>query len=565
MQKEASGFLLAFMGIAMNKSMKYWIELDRLKDVPGHFQLRAEKRFLLIKEFEAEYDTERDGENGKKTGKVESIRKFCEKKDLHLSTFYKWQKRYHEQGIKGLIPRWGYRKWKPANAEFIPNSLEKRKRSNNRKRIITRVIIDPQRPLQCLSQIRSAINKSTCVSRQKKKVALGFLDTINKLLVHRDYFRIDPPLSAGEIRQLKTIGAGSHKNSSLMAEAILMMNSGEPAYKIRLKVGRAPYTIFHAWRKKFNKDRLKSLDIRRDLPGRLERMSERKAKVFGIIHSPPSDFGINRTTWTHPAIRDAYIKTYGETISTATISRIVKGAGYSWQHARMVLTSPDPKYRDKIAKLLETLRGMKETERFFFIDEAGPWKAKKYGGKALVQHKSDRNIPEPKGHKRKGSVQFIVALEAISNQVTWHFTEAKNTTSLLSLVEELAGQYKASSRLYFTWDALTVHSSRAVERWLEKNNKKSAAEGKIPQIVVVPLPAKAQFLNVVESVISGMKKAVIVNSDYPTAEHMKKAIAEHFAARNRHFKDNPKRAGHKIWDASLFDPETLPGGLYRKM
>jgi hypothetical protein len=66
-------------------------------------------------------------------------------------------------------------------------------------------------------------------------------------------------------------------------------------------------------------------------------------------------------------------------------------------------------------------------------------------------------------------------------------------------------------------------------------------------VKTAPLPAGAQFLNVIESVFSGMAKGIIHNSDYPCAEAAKNAIDRYFKERNDHFVQCPKRAGRKIW------------------
>jgi hypothetical protein len=64
-------------------------------------------------------------------------------------------------------------------------------------------------------------------------------------------------------------------------------------------------------------------------------------------------------------------------------------------------------------------------------------------------------------------------------------------------------------------------------------------------VKTAPLPAGAQFLNVIESVFSGMAKGIIHNSDYP--EVAKNAIDRYFKARNSFFVRCPKGAGRKIW------------------
>jgi hypothetical protein len=81
----------------------------------------------------------------------------------------------------------------------------------------------------------------------------------------------------------------------------------------------------------------------------------------------------------------------------------------------------------------------------------------------------------------------------------------------------------------------------------------------------VPLPSNAQFLNVIESVFSGMKKAVIHNSNYRSPEEMKEAISRHFRERNAFFSENPRRAGNKIWENDFFeDVGNIRAGNYRE-
>jgi hypothetical protein len=68
-----------------------------------------------------------------------------------------------------------------------------------------------------------------------------------------------------------------------------------------------------------------------------------------------------------------------------------------------------------------------------------------------------------------------------------------------------------------------------------------------PDLQILPLPSGAQFLNVIESVFSGMARAIIHNSDYPSVERAKAAIDRHFAERNRHFRNRKQKAGRAIW------------------
>ena len=123
---------------------------------------------------------------------------------------------------------------------------------------------------------------------------------------------------------------------------------------------------------------------------------------------------------------------------------------------------------------------------------------------------------------------------------------------MIGLLEILHNQHQAHSKLYVTWDAVSWHNSTILTDWLDRFNEATQRQAAGPIIELVPLPTSAQFLNVVEGVLSGMTRAVINNSDYSSSDDMKLAISKHFTDRNRHFKDNPRRAGKAIWDADLF-------------
>jgi hypothetical protein len=53
-----------------------------------------------------------------------------------------------------------------------------------------------------------------------------------------------------------------------------------------------------------------------------------------------------------------------------------------------------------------------------------------------------------------------------------------------------------------------------------------------PIIELAPLPSRAQFLNVIESVFSGMSRAVIHNSDFKSVDDAKAAIDLYLSDRN---------------------------------
>ena len=113
------------------------------------------------------------------------------------------------------------------------------------------------------------------------------------------------------------------------------------------------------------------------------------------------------------------------------------------------------------------------------------------------------------------------ALSATTNQVTWVFVKAKDSSSMIDLVEILFNQNYSMKKLYVTWDGASWHSSNALVSWLEGFNAETKKAGKGPVIEFIPLPTSSQFPNVIESVFAGLKQSVIHNSDYQSEAEMK--------------------------------------------
>jgi len=265
--------------------------------------------------------------------------------------------------------------------------------------------------------------------------------------------------------------------------------------------------------------------------------------VFALLHSPPSVHGINRTTWKMKDLQ-RILHEQGHSISCDLISTIIKDAGFKWRRARVVLTSSDPNYQTKVERIVKILSELKSDEAFFSIDEFGPFAVKKRGGRKRVAPGEDYAVPQRQ--KSKGCLIITAALELSRNQVTHFYSDKKDTQEMIKMMDLLRTQYRNCSTIYLSWDAASWHISRDLALHVKQRNDEALAEGH-PVVKTAPLPAGAQFLNVIESVFSGMARAIIHNSDYCSVEAAKDAIDCYYAERNEYFQTHPKRAGRKIW------------------
>jgi hypothetical protein len=314
-------------------------------------------------------------------------------------------------------------------------------------------------------------------------------------------------------------------------------------------------TCSQTFRKYYNRYHASGMEAdlvpRRRGPKRREQQgTEGKEAVFRILHAPPSDFGFNRTTWKITDLQDA-LKKENYPLSKRTIRMTIKAAGYRWLKAKEVLTSRDPDYRTKLDDVKRILSSLAKDEGFFSIDEYGPFAVKHRQGLKLVARGEIATVPQ--WQRSKGVLIITAALELSTNQVTHFYSSKKDTTEVIKLLDILLARNQHLSRLYLSWDAASWHLSKCLTERIAANNSMAYVTGST-RVDVAPLPAGAQFLNVIESVFSGMARAIIHNSDYQSVDDAKSAIDRYFAQRNENFRMHPQRAGKRIWGSERHAP-----------
>jgi transposase len=282
-----------------------------------------------------------------------------------------------------------------------------------------------------------------------------------------------------------------------------------------------------------------------------------KELLISIIHSPPSQYGINRTSWKIDLLKDV-LASKGYDIGKNSISLIIKKAGYKFLKAKEVLTSNDPNYREKVEAITLILSKLRSNEKFFSIDEFGPFAVKEKGGRRLVR--KDEHPTFPQWQESKGCLIITAALELSTNQVTHFYSTKKNSREMIKLMHILIETYSGNKTIYLSWDCASWHSSINLMKAIDEVNKyKYRKKYNTPIVKLAPLPAQAQFLNVIESIFSGMATAIIHNSNYQSVAMAKAAIDRYFMERNENFRTHPQKAGGKIWGKELVAPKFKQG------
>src|SRR4029078_13176972 len=123
-----------------------------------------------------------------------------------------------------------------------------------------------------------------------------------------------------------------------------------------------------------------------------------RAALFALLHSPPSLHGVNRTTWRMADLREC-LGRQGIAVGKDLILKIIRSAGYKWRKAKVLLTSNDPKYKEKLDRIRAVLGSLGPEERFFSIDEFGPFAVKMKGGRRRVAPNEYPSVPQHQSSK----------------------------------------------------------------------------------------------------------------------------------------------------------------------
>ncbi|MFI5161237.1 MAG: IS630 family transposase [Sphingobacteriales bacterium] len=340
------------------------------------------------------------------------------------------------------------------------------------------------------------------------------------------------------------------KNIQLWRKAVVILDSYKcrPMLQISAQVEVSVPTML-VWIKRFTERGIKALE-HKDFTPDPKKVASNKIKrenLLKLIQQTPKAFDVNRTAWSLTALSRTYEKEYHSPLGTHAISHHLRNMGYQFQKSRERLVSPDKHFREKMDRITSILANLKADEKFFSIDEYGPAVVNMKVGWSYAKE-NEPKILSTYLKKSKGWYILTAALELGTNQITHFYSTVKNTAETVKLIELLCEQYKGSRTLYISWDCASWHNSKLLkDRIIEINRKAYREIHHTPKVVLAPLPSSAQYLNVIESVFSGMAKSVIHNSDYGGLDECKSAIDRYFMERNQYYLENPQKAGKKIW------------------
>ncbi len=255
----------------------------------------------------------------------------------------------------------------------------------------------------------------------------------------------------------------SHRNRSMVALASYRKIPSQTICAF-LGVGKA---FVRKYRNKFDSMGASIMFVRQTRSNRKVDNEDLRSAVFKLLHEPPACHGINRTSWTM-ALLSRILKENGRQVGIAVVAKMIKGAGYKWRKAKIVLTSNDPTYLEKLSRIRSILSNLQPDEAFFSIDEFGPFAIKMKPGRTLAPPGFQPTVPQ--WQKSRGCLIMTAALELSSNQVTHFYSAKKNTDEMIRMMEALINKYPGRRKLYLSWDAASWHISKQLFARIDAHN-----------------------------------------------------------------------------------------------
>jgi transposase len=233
-----------------------------------------------------------------------------------------------------------------------------------------RCLAQGQPPAFASAQLRSFIREAACprtlsARSSRERQRLSHIEWMRGLLQKKSN-EDDLNYESGSIPGLPILLGHLHdgrlmdRNRAMVA---LASRKGIPNRTISefLGVGKA---FVRNYRNKFESEGAPRLFAPQTKSNRkIDNAALRKA-IFSLLHEPPTNRGINRTSWTMALLRQV-LKDNGIQIGTALIAKMIKAAGYRWRKAKIVLTSNDPTYKEKLAHIRYILSNLQTDEAFF--------------------------------------------------------------------------------------------------------------------------------------------------------------------------------------------------------
>lgn len=301
------------------------------------------------------------------------------------------------------------------------------------------------------------------------------------------------------------------------ARMVLLAATGESISSVARQLGTSRIRVYQ-WLHRFQNDRIEGLkDLSRS--GRpVTITSLERHQVIATACRSPQEFGIERNTWSHEAIREAVV-TSGlvRSISTSEVGRILDGADLKPHRVKMWCHSKDPDYQKKLRAIVRLYVKRPRGEPVLCIDE-------KTGMQALSRSRELQPAqPGRPGrfefeYKRNGTRCLFACFNIGTGKVLARCTTSRKREDFFSFMDWVASTYR-QRRVHVVLDNLNTHKNTSQGAFVTEWNNRHGR-----RFLFHYTPTHGSWLNQVELWFGIISRRVLRHSIFRNPDELIEAI-----------------------------------------
>ena len=301
----------------------------------------------------------------------------------------------------------------------------------------------------------------------------------------------------------------------LRAKMILLLGQGHGPTEVARRLGCSDRNV-RKWRAKWEARPCVESLYDGDREGRPARiLAETRCAVISVACADPADLLVPfRTTWTQEQIAKTVRLRFDTDLSRSSVQRILLSEGLRPHRVRQWLHSPDPDFKEKVARVCDLYRNPPSDAVVLCVDEKPLQATERVHPVGRGRNAEVRREFE---YRRQGVAHLLAALDIRTGEVIADVVPSRSADALLAFMKKLACRFRRK-RVIVIWDNLNIHHEGRDNRWSRFNEDHGS------RFEFVHTPKHASWVNQIELWFSILQRRVIRHGSFDSIARLQHAV-----------------------------------------
>ena len=239
-------------------------------------------------------------------------------------------------------------------------------------------------------------------------------------------------------------------------------------------------------------------------------------KLLELVAADPRDLQYPFSTWTAELLALALQEHTGVQVSESCVRRTLHRQGYSVQRPVQTVSSPDPEYEQKQARLQTLQRQAEAGEIDLYYEDEVDLALLPGVMRCWSKQGQQRKIETPRQNKKQYGAGLI---HWVSGKLYWAVSDHKNNALFRLVLSQVTEPGLPVRKKYVVVDNYRIHFAKPVQAWLLEHQD---------EVELVCLPTYSPKLNPVERFWKHLRRQVTHNHFFQTMERLMDAVTSFF-------------------------------------